>query len=234
MGHYKFLGNWEKSLPRNTKIGIAWDFSGQENKPGGEIDNGNVYCYPLGFTGFYRTAGIGPLFIITTKNPDNFPTNGIYFESKLLFYDQKIGSDFNFTTWSEELQLFFPINTHVIANQILYHNTFHEIPFHYYPQQGSSTMMRGYTSGRFLEKQFLGIQSEYRSPIIFKRISAVTFVSSAMSYRTITEARKEYIHFTGGLGFRLALDRKERINARADIGFSKDGYQMYLKFGEAF
>ena len=231
--HYKFQGIWEKNLRKDVKIGIAWDYSGQKNIHENQNYKDNIE-YPIGFDKFYRTAGIGPLFIITTKNPNNFPTNGIYYENKLLFYDEKISSNYNFTIWMQEFQIFIPIDNHVIANQIISHNAFNNIPFHYYPQQGSSTMMRGYQSGRFLDEQFLGIQSEYRSPIIFSRISAVAFAASAISYKGISDFREQNIHFTGGFGFRFALDKKERVNARADIGFSEEGYQLYLKFGEAF
>jgi len=224
---YRFTGNWLKLLSLNHSAGLAWDISGFENS---DFIHQNI----RGFDHFYRAMGLGLVYVYNSKMPNNFPIEGTYYRNQIIFYDRAFISDFNFITLNQEFHYFFPLRSHVVANQIVSNNTFGNRPFHYYATQGSSTLMRGLKTNRFTERHFLGSQTEYRSPIFFWRVSGVCFVATGLSYGEVDDFAFRSVNVAGGFGFRFALDKEERVNLRADVGVSREGFEVYFKFGEAF
>jgi len=232
---YVFKGNWIKLISNNLKAGVAWDVSGYENSafespPVALYGNRKLY----GFDSYYTTRGVGAVVVYSDKLPNNFPASGNFFQSQFLVYSKEIDSDYDFFTWESEYHYFLPLGEHIIANQIVSKNTFEQTPYHYLTEQGNANLMRGYSTGRFIDKHLFAVQTEYRSPIFFWRISAVGFVSTALTYKSTRDVMVKNIHVTGGGGLRIAVDKAERINLRADVGVSSEGYMVYLKFGEAF
>jgi len=232
---YVFKGNWLKLFTNNVRAGLAWDVSGYENSafettPMALYNNRKLY----GFDSYYTARGVGGTLVYSDKLPNNFPATGNFFQSQLLVYSKEIGSDFNFFSWESEYHYFLPLGEHILANQIVSMNTFEQTPYHYLTEQGNAYLMRGYGTGRFIDKHLFAVQTEYRSPILFWRVSAVGFVASALSYKSSRDVMVKNVHLTGGGGFRFAIDKGERINLRADVGVSNEGYMVYLKFGEAF
>jgi len=230
---YVFKGNWLKYFSDYLSSGLAIDASGYKNsKFSDPIDTSQHKI--KGFDHFYRAIGLGALVRYSDRLPNNFPTSGLFFTSQFTLYDKVIKSDFNFFTVETEYHFFLPIGEHILANQILSVNTSKDTPYHYLAEQGNAYLMRGYSTGRFLDNNLLAAQTEYRSPFIFWRMSAVAFVASAISYQDKDDIVPKNIHLTGGGGLRIAVDKDERINLRADVGISKEGYEVYLKFAEAF
>ena len=245
--YYRFAGNWTRAITGSAHLGMAWDLSSYQN-----TDLDSLISYPKieGFDNPYKAISIGPVFIYNTKTPNNFPSSGSYYKNEILFYNKALSSDYDFVTWKQEFQYFYrlfeagrinasptenrPKQDHILATQIISQNTFGEVPFHYLPEQGGASLMRGLSTGRHIDKQYLAAQTEYRSPFIFWRVSAVSFLATGISYKDLNDIKIHNLNFTGGFGLRFALDKQERVNARADIGFSKDGMQIYLKFGESF
>jgi len=259
---YKFICNWERQIVPRIRLGIVCDISGYKNfvnKNLNNIDqsiitneiyketvslstpfsiskNSDFYLtqYLYDKTSFFRVVGLGPSILYNSKEPNNFPLKGFYYHNHVLFYNKLIYSDYNFITINQDIQYYISWNSHTIASQIISQNTFKDCPLDYYPSQGGSTFMRGLKINRFIDDHLFGIQSEYRSPIFFWRLSMVGFTSTAISYKSMDDFYISNVNVTYGFGGRFALDKSERINARVDIGFSKEGYQLYLKFGEAF
>jgi|GEM_PF-2303516 len=242
---YRFLGDWTRIISKRMSAGVAWDFSGYENEDIDKREERNIFNdsgnTAENFYDFYRAIGFGPTFIYNTRLPNNFPLMGSYYKNVVLFYHKNLGSEYNFITLNQEFQYFYRLksslfqkNDHVIASQLISNNTFGDTPFHYLPDQGSGNMMRGFSSGRFVDEQYLSVQSEYRSPFLFWRVSSVAFCAAGISYAGIHDFVSGNINLTGGFGLRFALDKQQRVNVRADAGFSKEGYQIYLKFGDAF
>ncbi|MDD4155865.1 MAG: BamA/TamA family outer membrane protein [Candidatus Cloacimonetes bacterium] len=229
--YYRLKGDWNQIFSNNISLGIACDFSGFHNEFNNDIIENFTYN---GYKNFYRTLGLGSKLVINKKDKNTFPTKGYYYKNQFMIYNKNFISDYNFYTLSQEFQYFFSIDKHIIANQIVAENNFKNIPFHYLSEQGGAYIMRGYSTGRFIEKHFIGIQSEYRAPIILWRVSPVLFCSAGNSFKKYKDINKHNLHITGGFGFRFALDTNRRLNVRADVGFSNEGKQIYLKFGESF
>ena len=232
---YIFTGNHLKNISAQSAWGLAWDFSKYQNS--GDLFNPNLVSLSSAvWTGKvqYTTSGLGIAYLYNSRTPLIFPSRGHYYKQQVMFYHQKLGSDENFVTLQQDYQYYFPLDQHIFASQIIMNNTFFQVPLNYLPEQGNSSMLRGYATGRFLDHHFLGVQTEYRSPLMIERFSAVAFLATGLSFYEPQNITYHYFHVTGGLGLRIALDRIDRINARIDIGFSQEGSQLYLKFGEAF
>jgi hypothetical protein len=226
---YRLNLDYLHSLKNDIKLGIATDISGYKN-----TENEQINQIIRGLNSFYRAVGLGAMILFQDKKPNNFPTQGSLFCSKFLIYNKDVFSNYNFQTLQSEYQHFFPIENHILAFQAVSNNTFGNLPLNYYPTQGNAYLMRGVATDRYMNEQYLATQIEYRSPILFWRLSGVTFCSSAISYSGINDFKTENIHLSEGLGLRIALDKTERVNLRADIGFYKNEQQIYLKFSEAF
>jgi hypothetical protein len=226
----EFIFNIEylHSIDKSYSLGFASELGSYKNYDYTKIEN------IKGFNDYYSVFGLGMLFLYQTKEPNIFPSSGELYKFKILFFNKDFLSDHNFIVLKQEFQKFWSYYNNIFGYQIVSENTFGSPPFHYFPAQGSSSLMRGVKTNRYIEKQFLGSQVEYRSPYILWRISSVIFISSAISYNSLNDLKKEYIHISEGFGFRFALDKEERLNLRTDVGFYQNKYQLYLKFSEAF
>jgi len=231
--HYIFKGNWLKYFSNHLSTGLAVDISGYHNSKFG-IPVDSTQHNIVGFDHFYRAVGLGAVICYSDRLPNNFPTTGSFFMSQFTLYDKDIQSDYDFFTVETEYHYFQPLGEHVLANQILSKNTSKGTPYHFLTEQGNAYLMRGYPTGRFLDNHLFAVQTEYRSPIIFWRVSTVAFIASAISYQGKKDIIGKNIHLTGGGGIRIAVDKGERINLRADVGISNEGYEIYLRFAEAF
>ena len=77
-------------------------------------------------------------------------------------------------------------------------------------------------------------QAEYRLPL-FWRLGAVGFAGFGDVARKIEDFEISRFKYTVGIAFRFMFDSQERINARLDIGFGKNGNSgIYALVVEAF
>lgn len=163
------------------------------------------------------------------------PSKGTYLEAELYFSGKFIGSDFNYQRFALDVSRYFRIaNNHTMAVQ-LYNATIQGDPIFYEMLFfGSPRLLRGYQDRRFIDKNILVSQYEYRFPL-YKRIQGVSFLSFgtvAASYAALYSNPYKYSY---GAGLRFVLNKKDRIRLRLDYGQSKDeGGSMYLTINEAF
>lgn len=91
--------------------------------------------------------------------------------------------------------------------------------------------MRGYFQGRFRDRQFLSFQAEYRSPLLFWRISTAAFAGAGRVADKVSKLDFGGLKPSFGGGFRIMLDKVDRF----DLGFGEDGNTgFYVGFSEAF
>ena len=77
------------------------------------------------------------------------------------------------------------------------------------------------------------LQMEYRFPI-HERWSGVTFAAAGDVFHDNDELETQSMKYAAGCGIRYAIDKKEKINIRIDIGVSPYGIFPYILFQEAF
>ena len=94
--------------------------------------------------------------------------------------------------------------------------------------------MRGYYLGRYRDRNMITAQAEYRAPL-FWRFGAVVFAGFGDVSDSVTAFRLDRFKYSLGCGVRFMFDARERINARIDAGFGKDGNAgVYAMVLEAF
>ena len=93
--------------------------------------------------------------------------------------------------------------------------------------------MRGYYSGRYLDKIFTAFQVEYRFPV-FWRFSAVLFGGLGQVAPTFGDFAFDSMKAAAGAGLRFTIQKEPKMNLRLDFAFSPEGFQFYFNLMEAF
>ena len=162
------------------------------------------------------------------------PRSGVLAEMVLFANEKFLGSDFSFQKAYLDIAAYFPVaKNHTLAAQIYAELTAGEAPFNQLSLLGGTKRMRGYLEGRFRDKQYLTSQIEYRFPL-FWRLGMTAFATTGSVGSTVGDLFDDQWYYTYGLGLRIMLDTKARVNLRIDAGFGKETSGFYLTFGEAF
>ena len=77
------------------------------------------------------------------------------------------------------------------------------------------------------------LQSEYRIPV-YKLLGLAVFGSTGEVGHTLDEFSLANLKLSYGIGARIALSKKEKMNLRLDYGFTQHNSGFYLQVGEAF
>lgn len=213
-------------------VGVAWDSywsSALEADAGGMLMSGGVLGADAGMA-----VGVGVVAQRDTRDHLYAPTRGSLMEASAYVYDQALGSDHDFSTFHANARTYAEVAPeHVLAFQVRGDFRAGQTPFDRLPTAGDATLLRGVQGGRFRDQHFLGAQAEYRSPMLW-RVGAVMFAATGRVAPTLAALAQPAWKLASGGGLRVALKRADRVNARLDIGFSRDGYEIYVQLREAF
>jgi hypothetical protein len=105
-------------------------------------------------------------------------------------------------------------------------------PFQLMPGVGS--VLRGYSTARYVGADLVALQAEYRVVPLFWRLGLVGFLGAAQVAPSISEFSLAEVKYMIGVGARVQLSRRDAINIRWDFGFGLKSSGDYLDLGEAF
>jgi outer membrane protein assembly factor BamA len=180
-------------------------------------------------------SGLGFVVLYDTRNSAFSPDKGFYFSYTFNDFHPRVGSDFSYTNHFIDARKYFAVGKNqVLAFQLI--NNFNEgdVPIRSLTSIGSSSMLRGYYDGRYLDKNLFGIQAEYRFPIK-GRFGMVAFVAAGRVGATISEVYSfQHLKPSFGTGLRYAIDKKEKLNLRLDFGIGKKSDGLYFNLTESF
>ncbi len=125
-------------------------------------------------------------------------------------------------------------NNDVLAFQVVGRTVRGNQPFSEYSFFGSSEIMRGYQEGRFVDRDMLASQVEYRKRFNDLRWGAVVFLGAGDVYNNVDEFQFKNLKPNYGVGLRWMLDKSENLNIRVDWGFGNGTNNLYLGIAEAF
>jgi outer membrane protein assembly factor BamA len=221
-----------KRIHGNLYLGVTYEFQHTgpvTYTPGGVFDKENIAGRHGG-----NTSGIGPILSWDTRNNAYSPDHGGFAEIQFEYFNQHLGSDFNFRLLSIDLRKFIHLSDkEVLAFQGLGGLTFGETPFRKLEELGGADMMRGYYGGRFTDKCLMAYQAEYRR-FLFWRLGAVAFASTGEVAPTPGKFELNGFHFAYGGGARFALSKEEKLNLRVDYGVAKHSNAFTVQLREAF
>jgi outer membrane protein assembly factor BamA len=105
------------------------------------------------------------------------------------------------------------------------------VPFYLQPVLGGSDDLRGFRPFRFSGNNSLLFSAEYRWAI-FSGCDGALFVDGGKVF-----SRRGQLNFQdleGSAGFGLRFNARNRTFLRLDVGFSHEGFQVWLKFNDIF
>ena len=204
-----------------------------EIEPNGLLDTNK----PTGYNG---STSVGFELAALYDSRDNIlnATKGWYLEFTKGFYNTSLGGTHKFDLTRFDLRYFLTVSDKskdVLAFQAIGHFTNGDVPLSEYALFGSEEIMRGYIEGRYVEKNLLAAQVEYRRTFKDSRFGFVAFLGAGDVFSTASELKFKDIKLNYGVGLRFMLDKKEKLNIRFDYGAGNesDG-NLYLNIAEAF
>jgi hypothetical protein len=198
----------------------------------------NIIDKPLGHQGS-TNFGIGGGILYDNRHNVLNVRHGGFAELALLQYDKRWGSDYSFTTILSDNRFYKSINkNNVLAAQLFGQFSIKQPPFNQLSLLGGESLMRGYYTGRFRDRNQIASQVEYRFlPLPFKftkRWGAAVFGGTGTVFNSFESLSTKDFVFTGGGGIRFLMFPKKDIFSRFDVAFTREGTGIYIFIGEAF
>ncbi|MFI5172567.1 MAG: BamA/TamA family outer membrane protein [Chitinophagales bacterium] len=225
--------NAQKLIRENSYAGLKTFFEYSkvyDIEPGGFFDTEEI----PGENGGLNT-GIGPWVTYDTRDHVYYPLTGINADASMVIHNEVIGSEYNYVDYTVEVSQFNKIKKDDVLAFNLYGKFLPgEPPFNRMAKLGGDVHMRGNYEGRFRDKNYITLQSEYR--ITFWKYFGINIFAG------VGEVSDKFSNFSAaglkysiGAGGRLFIVPKDKISVRADLGFGSDGdYGFYISFREAF
>ena len=185
------------------------------------------------------SSGIGIQMSCDRRDSVFYPMRGFLFDWRGIIHRSEIKSRYDFSLLQIDYRHFFRIEGyHILAiqTQVTYSNG--RVPFQEMPRVGGASMMRGYYRGRFIDKNLVAFQGEYRFPVIW-RFGGAVFAGLSQVAQSPDKFSSANLKRSAGAGLRFTINRKQHINFRLDFAFydpafEKETYGFYFTMMEAF
>lgn len=189
--------------------------------------------------GFNGSTSVGAEAAALFDNRSNIlnSQDGWYAEFTQGIYGKALGGTSRFNLTRLDLRHYFDVsekNTDVLAFQLFGQFSRGNLPFSEYSFFGGAEIMRGYQEGRFVDRDLLATQVEYRKNFKNSRWGLVGFLGAGNVYHNVNEFRFNDLKRNYGFGARFSIDKKEKLNLRFDVGFGENTNGFYLGIAEAF
>ena len=236
-----FTFNWKErflqKIWRDFFIGLELDFQSLSRVNFKSYTNDASLLTPVGFKGS-NNLGIGIGLLYDNRHNVLNVRSGLFAETAFLSYRKGLGSINNFSTVFTDSRYFIPIRTrNVLAIQSVGQFTLGNAPFNQYALMGGEMMMRGYYFGRFRDRNFISLQTEYRMlPLFFaKKFGLAVFASTGIIYDKAIDISARNFKYAGGAGIHYLLFPKKDVWTRLDFAVNNEGKTgVYLYMGCAF
>lgn len=182
-----------------------------------------------------QVAGWGAMFIADFRDNPFSTQTGYYAELSSVYYRDYIGSQSHFEEYLIDVRYFRHLGRqHVLAFQGFGNFMQGNIPFRELPRLGGAQIMRGYFNGRFIDKNLIAAQVEYRMPL-WKRLACSFFVSTGQVMPTLNQIHWQSLKVGYGAGIRFLLNPKESIYVRFDYALTTNmDSGFYIRINESF
>ena len=185
-------------------------------------------------TNYIRTGGL--LQFDYRDDPNGARAGGNYFVTYDYYSDRKFDL-YSFRRVHGEVQQYLPFlnKRRVIAlrlaTDISDRNRDQIVPFYLQPTLGGSDILRGYRPFRFYGDHALAMTAEYRWES-FAGLDMALFYDRGKVFSDLGEFDFTGLRSSYGFGFRF--NARNRVFLRLDTGFSREGFQVWLKFDNVF
>jgi hypothetical protein len=183
----------------------------------------------------YLIAGCTAEFDL--RNLPGDPHRGTYAAAGFWRYYAQSHDQFSFHRLLATAEQYIPYfnEKRVIALRALTELSFHSgdqvVPFYLQATLGSDTTLRGFRPYRFSDENSIAFTAEYRWEIN-TGFDMALFADAGKVFHRPSDISLSDLETSAGFGLRFK-DRS-RILARLDTGFSREGVQVWLRFGQLF
>ncbi|HEV8515612.1 MAG TPA: BamA/TamA family outer membrane protein [Cyclobacteriaceae bacterium] len=238
IGQFYFFPQLLRKTYKSLFLGLGYEIQnvftfdyGQGKPPGTSIfDTQNV-------NGRYGSfvSGIGLVALWDGRDNTFSPSRGLYFQYYINDYTEAFGSEYNFTYHSVDIRKYYSLpRNHVLAFQFVLNANVGTVPVRSMSNIGSGTIMRGYYEGRYTDNNLIAAQVEDRFHLK-GRFGAVVFAATGRVGANSSDLFNLYgLKPAIGAGLRYALDKKEKLNLRFDVGIGDHASGVYFNITEAF
>lgn len=191
---------------------------------------------PTGFDGS-TSAGVELAALYDSRNNILNAQNGWYIEATHGFYDAVLGGTNRFELTRFDLRHYIKLwdeSRDILAFQSIGQFSHGDVPFSELSLFGGSQILRGYREGRYVDRNLLAAQVEYRLTFEESRLGGVIFAGAGDVYRDLSDFQFGNLRPNYGAGLRYLIDREENLNIRFDWGFTPQSNYVYLSIAEAF
>ena len=169
-----------------------------------------------------------------TRRNRFYPTGGTLFDFTSMFFSDVLGSKYSFDSYRIMFNYYHRLGEkHVLAYNLYACATTGDPPFYGQCIYGTNNELRGYTAGRYIDRDMIATQVEYRLALPW-RFGLVLFGGLGEVAPSVAEFRGDNILPAAGGGLRFKVSSKYNLNLRADLAQGKDGHTFSMGIGEAF
>ncbi|WP_299570366.1 BamA/TamA family outer membrane protein [uncultured Shewanella sp.] len=216
-------------LTSNVFVGAGFDFNYAKASSIDMLDS-DVDVSPL----LETSRSVGVNFLINYDSRDNVlnPEQGKIAQIDTGIYRQDLGSKTDFEIVNALYSTYYQMgDSDVLAWQVRGRFTHGDVPWDQLSKAGGGDLLRGYTSGRYRDKQMVLAQVEYRQNLS-GRHGMVYWVGAGVISDTFSELASADILPNTGIGYRFEV--KPRVNLRLDLAFGDGDTGFYFNVNEAF
>jgi outer membrane protein assembly factor BamA len=105
------------------------------------------------------------------------------------------------------------------------------VPFYLQPTLGGSEDLRGFRPFRFYDDNLVALNAEYRWES-FSGLDMALFADGGKVFPRRAQWNLKDLEADAGFGFRFNV--RNSVFMRIDVGFSHEGFQLWLKFNNVF
>ena len=169
-------------------------------------------------------------------NPGGPRSGGNYFVEYNNYSDRTRGLH-DFERLDIEVQQYIPFfnKRRVIAlrgrSSLTFADDGQRVPFYLQPVLGGSDDLRGFRPFRFYDDNLIVVNGEYRWET-FSGLDMAVFADAGKVFPR--RAQWNFKDVEGSVGFGLRFNVRNNVFLRTDVGFSHEGFQVWIKFNNIF
>lgn len=181
--------------------------------------------------------GIGPSIRIEKRDNIIYPHKGWYLATDLLYYPGGLPGKYQFNSFLFDFRYFISSVNYKNTLGMQFINEFKQgssIPFYELSALGGETRARGINANRYIDKNALFTQIEYRRKLPLN-FGVVAFAGAGQVYPELSAFQLSNLKYNVGFGIRMLALPEEQANFRLDIGFGPKGERhWYVGIQEVF
>ena len=165
------------------------------------------------------------------------PRSGGNYLARFTYYDDRTLDRHSFRHLQLEAQQYIPFfnERRVIALRarsiLAFTNPDQRVPFYLQPVLGGSNDLRGFRSYRFYDDNQIVVNAEYRWES-FTGLDMALFFDAGKVTPKRSQINFHDLETAAGFGFRFNV--RNDVFLRLDVGFSNEGFRVWVKFGNPF